>query len=213
MRAPSIRMALRRLLRAMLAGACLPLLAATDADDRSRDAREFLLRYAGLTTAADPAAIDLYRDDARIRLAAVAGDREVSSAVVDGAEWKRQLRARRSGMEASSFVRPTTGPEGRRLRIQAQRYSHTRCYWDRAYAVTIEPDATGRYFIVDERLTVRRDAACAAATPTTPLASPAAQATAWPNASAAPPGARALPPNVAPSGHALPRVPAPTTSR
>ena len=41
--------------------------AETSAEARE-DARDFLLRYAGLTAAADAAVIELYEDDARIRL-------------------------------------------------------------------------------------------------------------------------------------------------
>jgi hypothetical protein len=179
----------------------------------------FLLRYVGLTSTADVAALDMYRDDARVRVAAMIDGRTTQPGTIDGKQWKQQLRAGwfdgTTRLEASSFAGATVETEGSRLLIRARRYSHTRCYWDNSYAVTIEPDRTGQLQIVEERITFQRSAVCPSATqqasqqmPGTPSALAAAEV----NAATAVPAVTkraALPPNIVPSGQGMPHLPPP----
>jgi hypothetical protein len=151
--------------------------AETSAETRE-DARDFLLRYAGLTAAADAAVIELYEDDARIRLTTLTHAGAQLSLVIIGHQWKRELRAGwlEGGvrLEPSSFANLSVRHDADRLQLRAQRYSHARCYWDRGYEVTLQPDAVGRYRIVEERLTIQRDATCP---PNAPVAMPRHEAT------------------------------------
>ena len=188
----------------------------------AKEARMFLLRYVGLTATSDVAALDMYRDDARIRVSSWQGGREAQAGLAIGKGWKQQLRAGwfdgTTRMEASSFQDATVVGQGARLLIRAKRYSQTRCYWDNGYAVAIEPDKNGHYQIVEERVTFQRDAFCpkasatAAASPL-PAARPVVAAAAVTPSllpqthSAALPVAQ--PSNVVPSGQGLPRLPAP----
>lgn len=186
--------------------------AETSAEARE-DARDFLLRYAGLTAVADAAVIELYEDDARIRLTTLTHAGAQRSLVINGHQWKRELRAGWSEggvrLEPSSFANLSVRHDANRLQLRAQRYSHARCYWDRGYEVTLQPDAVGRYRIVEERLTIRRDATCP---PNAPVAMPRHEATTPQRPTSDPrhviPTSRGmLPPNVMPSG---PLAPAPT---
>ena len=192
----------------------------------AKEARMFLLRYVGLTATSDVAALDMYRDDARIRVSSWQGGREAQAGLAIGKGWKQQLRAGwfdgTTRMEASSFQDATVTAQGPRLLIRAKRYSQTRCYWDNGYAVAIEPDKNGHYQIVEERVTFQRDAFCprastlAAATPPQPTARPVAAAAAFPPSrdfqSHSAVRSSAQPPNVVPSGQGLPRLPAPMGS-
>jgi hypothetical protein len=194
-----------------------------DGQAAAKEARMFLLRYVGLTTTSDVAALDMYRDDARIRVSSWQGGREAQAGLAIGKGWKQQLRAGwfdgTTRMEASSFQDATVIAQGARLLIRAKRYSQTRCYWDNGYAVAIEPDKNGHYQIVEERLTFQRDAFCpktatvATAAPPVPAARPAIAAAAYTPStfpqthSVARPIAQ--PSNVVPSGQGLPRLPAP----
>lgn len=194
--------------------------AADPAPQAAQQARLFLLRHAGLTATSDVAALDLYRDDARISVSAWQGGQEIERGIAQGKAWKAQLRAGwfdgTTRLEASSFQEAGVTAHGQRLVIRAKRYSQTRCYWDNGYAVAIEPDERGQYRIVEERLTFLRDATCrtmaagVAAAPATPTA-PMSQA--WPavlpagTARIAAARAGSLPPNVVPSGEGPPRLP------
>lgn len=197
--------------------------AADPAPQAAQDARMFLLRYAGLTATSDVAALDLYRDDARIQVSTWQGGREIQRGIAPGRAWKAQLRAGwfdgTSRLEASSFHDAFVTPQGQRLVIQARRYSQARCYWDSGYAVVIEPDGRGQHRIVEERLTFLPEAACPATAAAAaileapamhaPLPTAAGAAVAAPAALLRPGG---LPPNVVPSGRGLPRLPAPSGS-
>lgn len=194
-----------------------------DGQAAAKEARMFLLRYVGLTATSDVAALDMYRDDARIRVSSWQGGREAQAGLAIGKGWKQQLRAGwfdgTTRMEASSFQDATVIAQGNRLLIRAKRYSQTRCYWDNGYAVAIEPDKNGHYQIVEERVTFQRDALCPRAPTLTAAASPvpagrpvvaAAAATPFP-LSQTQSAARliAQPSNVVPSGQGVPRLPAP----
>lgn len=193
---------------------------AAESQDAAKEARTFLLRYVGLTATSDVAALDMYRDDARIRVSAWQGGREVQNGLAVGKGWKQQLRAGwfdgTTRMEASSFQDASVSVQGQRLVIRAKRYSQTRCYWDNGYAVAIEPDKNGHYQIVEERLSFQHEAYCASArtmATATPVAQPVATVpplaatVAFPATTAARAGAQ--PPNIVPSGQGLPRLPAP----
>lgn len=184
--------------------------------DAAREARMFLLRYVGLTATSDINALSMYRDDARIRVSAWQGGRQIQTGIARGKDWKQQLRAGwfegTTKLEASSFQDAGVSAQGRRLVIHAKRYSQTRCYWDQGYAVAIEPDQAGQYQIVEERLTFQRDAFCApqAAAPNAVAVVPPSAAVPAAPSTLSPPATRltGLPPNVAPSGQGLPRMPA-----
>src|SRR5436190_10280422 len=102
--------------------------------EASQEAQSFLLRYTGLTSTADVAALDMYRDDARVRVATMVDGRETQVGIVDGKKWKDQLPAGwfdgTTKLEASTFDGATVKRDDGRLLIRAQRYSQTRCYWD-----------------------------------------------------------------------------------
>lgn len=179
----------------------------------AHDARDFLLRYAGLTAAADAAAIELYADEARIHIT-MATPNGKTTMVLDGHHWKRELRAgwfdRGVRLEASSFANPSVRSDTGRLQIRAQRYSHARCYWDRGYSVTVEPDEAGRYRIVDERLSIRRDTMCPSRLPTgvpRKASSPIGEAASSDPLPTIPTARGPLPPNVVPSTGLPPRLP------
>lgn len=151
--------------------------------DAVAQARQFLLRYASLTDTSNVAALDLYRDDARIHVASYRRERETQAGSTGGADWKRLLRTGWANgttrLEASRFQDATVERDSDRLVIHARRYSQTGCYWDNGYRVTIAPSATGQYQIVEERLSFQRGSSC----PATDAVPPAA--------AAAPPAARA----------------------
>lgn len=176
--------------------------------DATQEARSFLLRYTGLTSTADVAALDMYRDDARVRVATMVDGRETQAGIVDGKKWKDQLRAGWFGgttkLEASTFQGATVERVGGRLLIRAQRYSQTRCYWDSSYAVAIEPDHVGQFKIVEERITFQRSAFCPS--DIRPVAAGDAAAATMVTAAATRAGG---PPNIVPSGQGVPRLPAP----
>ena len=188
------------------------------ASDAAQEARIYLLRYVGLTSTADVAAVDLYRDDAHVRIATMVDGRETRASVVDGKRWKQQLRAGwfdgSTRLEASSFEGASVTTEGNRLLIRARRYSHTRCYWDNSYAVAIEPDRAGQLHIVEERINFERSTLCSdkaqqAAPQATGVVSPTVAAQANAATTIGPTVVRAaLPPNVVPSGQGIPRLPA-----
>lgn len=207
---------MRNLLLALVMAASAGAHAQAAPSGAAQEARQFLLRYAGLTAMSDVAALDLYSDDARIRAASYMGERETQSGVMRGTEWKRQLRAGwydgTSRLEASSFDGASVVNDGERLVIRARRYSQTGCYWDNGYAVAIAPDRNGQYQIVEERINFQRASSCpsgtvvarAAPTPATPA--PQGSAPALPPAAATPaPRPTALPPNVFPIGQGAPR--------
>lgn len=197
------------------------LASAAQSPDAAKEARLFLLRYVGLTATSDVAALEMYRDDARVRVSSWQGGREVQSAVASGKGWKQQLRSGwfdgTTRMEASSFQEAQVVAQGQRLVIHAKRYSQTRCYWDNSYAAVIEPDRNGQYQIVEERLSFQRDAFCPTATQAGTVALPGVRrlpvVAAGPATAAQqfPIGAHysAQPSNVVPSGQGLPRLPAP----
>jgi hypothetical protein len=187
-----------------IAAAGLPAFAAEPlAFDANKEARFFLLRYVGLTSTSDVAALDLYRDDARVRVASYTGDKETQLGIVQGKDWKQQLRAGwydgSTRLEAASFQGATVLRDGDRLVIRARRYSQTNCYWDDGYAVVITPDAAGQFQIVEERINFQRASTCskpgmlagATASPPVVMSAPAQAAA----GAVAAPGAR-LPSNV-----------------
>lgn len=178
-RAPRMRIILPVLAYTLSAGAFAQQGASVDADTQ---ARQFLLRYAGLSSTSNVALLDLYRDDARIRAASFLGERQMQDGIVRGDQWKRQLRAGwhkgTSRLEASSFQESSVLRDGDRLVIRARRYSQTGCYWDNGYAVVIAPDRVGQYQIVEERISFQRAASC-------PGASEQTLASAAPNPAAA----------------------------
>jgi len=189
------------------------------ASNAAQAARFFLLRYIGLTWTADVAALDMYRDDARARVATMVDGRETQAGIVEGKKWKEQLRAGwfdgTTKLEASSFQHATVSRDGSRLLIRAQRYSQARCNWDSSYAVAIEPNRVGQFQIVEERITFQRGAFCSSGTrQTTPqltgsaLLVAAGDATAATTVTASARRAGA-PPNIVPSGKGVPRLPAP----
>ncbi len=53
---------------AVIAFVALPALADDDPQVAAKEARTFLLRYVGLTATSNIAALDLYRDDGRVRV-------------------------------------------------------------------------------------------------------------------------------------------------
>lgn len=191
--------------------------------DSAKEAKTFLLRYTGLTSTSDVAALNMYRDDARVQIWSWQGGKS-QPGQVSGKEWKQRLRSGwfdgTTKLEASSFEGAKVIEKGQRLVIQARRYSQTRCYWDNGYAVAIEPDAAGQYQIVEERISFQRDATCpanndaasmATAAPATPVA-----ATVLPVGhgvpvapGGGPAGATKLPPNIVPRGQ-IPRIPPPS---
>jgi len=210
--------------RAILRAWCAALLTAGTAQaagalpEPAREARTFLLRYVGLTSTSDIGALAMYRDDARVRVSAWQGGREIQAGVTSGKDWKQQLRAGwfegTTKLEASSFQDAKVSARGQRLVIHAKRYSQTRCYWDEGYAVAIEPDKAGQYQIVEERLMFQRDAFCArntvpmsAGAAPRAAANPTTQALVAATTSAGRPSG--LPSNVVPSGQGMPRLPAP----
>ena len=176
--------------------------------DATLEAQSFLLRYTGLTSTADVASLDMYRDDAHVRVATMVDGRETQAGIVDGKTWKYKLRAGwfdgTTKLEASTFQGTTVKRDGGRLLIRAQRYSQTRCYWDNSYAVAIEPDREGQFQIVEERITFQRGALCPS--DTRPVGGSDAAAATTVTAAARRAGA---PPNIVPSGQGIPRLPAP----
>jgi hypothetical protein len=201
--------------RAFLAGllTCTTAFASAATPDAAQEARTFLLRYVGLTAASDIAALDIYRDDARVRVATAVGGRETQTRFIGGKEWKEQIRAGwfdgTTRLEASTFTGATAAVDGNRLLIRAQRYSRTRCYWDNSYAVAIEPDRVGRFQTVEERITFERNAVCtdAKAEVAQQDQSAAAAAVANPSTFAAVAARVGTPPNIVPSGRGIPRLP------
>jgi hypothetical protein len=185
--------------------------------DPGQEARTFLLRYAGLTGTADVATVNLYRDDARIRVATVVEGRETQAGIVVGKEWKRRLRAGwfdgSAKLEASSFQGASVARQGNRLIIRARRYAQARCYWDRGYAVVIEPDRIGQFQIVEERLSLERASSCPPSTVAGVAPANPPAATPAPSAVPAPlPRPSNLPPNIVPSGSRMPRWPSPSSA-
>lgn len=201
------------------AGAALLLLhgavaMAAPASDAEQQARRFLLRYVGLTATADVAALDMYRDDARVMVTVWEQGREVQRAVTTGKSWKAQLRRGwfdgTSRMEAVSFEGASVSVNNSQLVIKARRYSQTRCYWDSNYTATIEPDSRGIYSITAESLTFRRDTACQTASPDFSPSKPItlnSAPTATQQITASSGGTPATPVNAVPSGTGLPRLP------
>lgn len=212
---------MRNLVLWLLWGASMAALA-QDAPpaDATKEARQFLLRYAGLTSTSDVAVLELYRDDARIRVTSYLGERQTQAGVVRGTDWKGQLRAGwydgTSRLEASSFQDASVVLDRERLVIRARRYSQTGCYWDNGYAVAIVADRTGQYQIAEERISFQRASSCPTPggalaqrqAPAVPAAPRAAQAAVAAMPTAVLPSARPstpLPPNVFPIGQGAPR--------
>ena len=177
--------------------------------DANKEARFFLLRYVGLTATSDVGVLDLYRDDARVRVASYTGERETQVGIVRGKDWKQQLRAGwydgSSRLKESSFQGATVLRDGDRLVIRAKRYSQTNCYWDDGYAVVIVPDTFGQFQILEERINFQRNSACpkpgvlAGAAAASPAAAGALGVIQPSSPVAAMPASR-LPPNVFPIG-------------
>lgn len=213
--------------RATVLAGCVALSAAGAAQcadglpEPAKEARTFLLRYVGLTATSDIGALAMYRDDARVRVSAWQGGREIQAGVTSGKDWKQQLRAGWfegvTKLEASSFQDAKVSARGQRLVIHARRYSQTRCYWDDGYAVAIEPDKAGQYQIVEERLMYQRDAFCprpagpqrAHVGPSGGPQPTAMLALAVTSTATSAGRLNGLPANVVPSGQGVPRVPAP----
>ena len=179
--------------------------------DPARQARAFLLRYVSLTSTADVAALDLYHDDARVRVASYLGAQQTQASIVRGAEWKRQLRAGwydgTARLEAASFQGAEVLRNGERLVIHARRYSQPHCYWDNGYAVVIAPDRFGQFQILEERISFQRASSCRASAPALAAASPSIAAPLH----RPPGGIDSLPPVVSPTVKpaGLPRNPVP----
>lgn len=202
---------------AVIALIAAPALADDGQQVAAKEARTFLLRYVGLTATSNIAALDLYRDDARVRVVSYNGEREAAGGLVQGKDWKQQLRAGwfdgTTRLESSSFASASVVRDGERLIIRARRYSQANCYWDNGYGVAIEPDRFGQYQIVEERISFQRASACPAAakngpptlstlTPAVPVqVAPSAASVAVPSGS--PTGSR-LPPNVIPIDRDVP---------
>lgn len=174
-----VRDAVFRMRNAALLLACLgtaALAAEPSSVDPARQARAFLLRYVSLTSTSDVAALDLYRDDARVRVASYLGAQETQASIVRGSEWKRQLRAGwydgTARLESSSFQGADVLRNGERLLIRARRYSQTHCYWDSGYAVVIAPDRFGQFQILEERISFQRASSCRTSAPALAAASP-----------------------------------------
>lgn len=148
-----------------LGSACLAFASDSVFFDPAHEARAFLRAYAALTATSDVAILELYRDDARLRVSSFAADGQARTAPLRGRDWKRQLRAGwydgSTRLEATSFRNASIARDGERIVIRANRYSQTRCYCDSKYLVAIEANASGIFQIVEEHIGFQPDSHCA----------------------------------------------------
>ncbi len=131
----------------------------------AHEAQKFLARYSDLTSRADIGALELYHDEARIKITYFKNQATEQEVVTNGRQWKQTLRAgwfdNTSRLEATRFEHVRVKPlAGQRILIRATRVSLTSCYRDTGYATIIAPQENRLFTIVEERVGYPRDAHC-----------------------------------------------------
>ena len=127
--------------------------AKTAATPAVAEARRLFERYVALEKAFDPAAADLYADDAVIQNKRKYPDGQVKTMSLPAARYKALIRSAmptakaRNDRNTYSDVRYT--PEGAGVRITAQRFSELKKYTS-PLSMLVKPDARGTWLIYEE---------------------------------------------------------------
>jgi hypothetical protein len=133
-------------------------------DLQASEARAFFDRYVALSDAYDSSLAELYSDNARIRSARRYPDGQSRALEMTGTQWKGMIRsamplAKAQG-DRSDFKNVRVERAGELMRIQAERYSVRKCYWDRGYYMLIGRQSDGRIRIVEEYLETQPQSNC-----------------------------------------------------
>ena len=117
------------------------------------DAKAFFDRYVQLEHAFDPAAADLYADDAQIKNKRTYPNGQVRELTMPAPQYKALIRqsmplAKARG-DTSSYSEVTFSNEGPGVRVRAKRFSNLKKY-SSPISLLVAPDASGQWLIREE---------------------------------------------------------------
>ncbi|MCU7829844.1 MAG: hypothetical protein KZQ85_12320 [Candidatus Thiodiazotropha sp. (ex Myrtea sp. 'scaly one' KF741663)] len=115
------------------------------------EGKRFFDNYQAQDAAYDPAFIELFTDDSRIRSLRRYPTGQEKLVHVNGAQWKSLLHyglpiAKSTG-DRSEFSNPRYEKNGKYLRIRADRHSLLRCFIDYGFYLDIERRQNGNLYI------------------------------------------------------------------
>ena len=153
--APALGLPLALSTVAFAAAAAAPAASATEATGAARQSAEALFnRYVDLEHAFDPALVDLYAPDARIRSKVIVPGRTPSVRSWSGTEYKELLRralakAKETRKDLNFYSAVTYLSEGSRVRIKAMRYAEMQKAVS-PVELLVGPDSGGSWRIFEE---------------------------------------------------------------
>ena len=123
------------------------------AADPTAKAKEFFERYIALEHAFDPAAADLYSDDAKIQNTRTYPTGEKRTFTMPAADYKKLIKvamplAKARG-DTSTYSDTKYTPEGDRVRINCTRFSELKKY-SSPLSLLVGPDKDGKWLIFEE---------------------------------------------------------------
>ena len=128
------------------------------------DGEKFFERYLALDAAYDPAFIELYADETRIRSLRRYPSGQERMLELNGVQWKSALLnalsiAKLRG-DRSEYKNPRYELVGEKLRIRADRYSILKCYWDKGFSLTLGRRQNGSFFIEEQYFETQPESNC-----------------------------------------------------
>lgn len=118
------------------------------------EGKKFFEHYVALGERYDPALADLYLDQSRIMSLRRYPTGQTKTLELNGSQWKQLIRAAmptaRARGDRSEFRNVRIEPSGDLVRVQAERYSAIKCYWDKGYYMLIGRHSDGSLRIMEE---------------------------------------------------------------
>ena len=123
------------------------------AADSTAKAKELFERYAALERAFDPAAADLYSDDAKIQNTRTYPTGEKRTVTLPAPDYKKLIKtalpmAKARG-DTSTYSDVKFAPEGERVRITCSRFSDLKKY-SSPLSLLVGADSNGQWLIFEE---------------------------------------------------------------
>lgn len=111
-------------------------------EPEAENAKAFLKKYMEYFNANNSQLANLYADDAEVYMTVDKDKGQAKKSKLSGRLWKQVLRdywaLGRTAKETIELRNITVAASSGLLEITADRYSKTRCYWDKGYSLTLK---------------------------------------------------------------------------
>jgi hypothetical protein len=123
----------------------------------------FFIRFAEQLKAFNPAFVEMYSNDAKIRVYGRKGGTTYLITEYNGFEWKTWIRDMmplvKENEDVTTFSNIQVTNNGEAITVDADRHSNGQCYTDTEYNLVLKPSEE-TYDIVKERITIYQDSHC-----------------------------------------------------